>query len=73
MCIRDSHFEQSAKLAGFPLPALHEEMAAIMAQLPKAIETVQKSLDPSVPDAMFEAITRAAQRRAEELATCLGN
>ncbi|OLF74019.1 hypothetical protein AWH62_07690 [Maricaulis sp. W15] len=71
--IAPRHFEQTAKQAGFPLPALHEEMAAIMAQLPKAIETVQKSLDPSVPDAMFEAITRAAQRRAEELATCLGN
>lgn len=65
------HFEQTAKDSGFPIAALHEVMAEIVKQLPEAIGTVQKALDPSTPEAMVGAITTAAMRRAGEIESYL--
>ncbi|WP_109260664.1 type II toxin-antitoxin system HipA family toxin [Hyphobacterium indicum] len=71
--IAPRHFEQTAKLVSFPIAALHEVMAEIVKQLPKAIDAVKKVIDPSVPDAMAEAITAAAKRRAAEIEAYLSN
>jgi len=65
--IAPRHFEQTAKLARFPIAALHEVMAEIVKGLPDAIGSLQKTIDPSVPDAMVQAITAAAKRRAREI------
>ncbi len=65
--IAPRHFEQTAKRAGYPIAALHEVMAEILERLPKAIGAVQEAIDPNVPAAMVEAITKAAERRAAEI------
>lgn len=65
--IEPQHFEQTAKLAGFHVTALHEVMAETVGQLPDAIHAVQKSIHRTVPDAMVEAITSAAESRAGKI------
>lgn len=71
--IAPRHFEQTAKLAGFPIATLHEVMAEIERRLPEAAEAVQNAVDPSVPDAMVEAIIAAAERRAAEIRAYLNH
>lgn len=65
--IAPRHFEQTAKLAGFPMDALHEVMGAIVSQLPRASETLTAQLDASVPEAMADAILAAAITRAKQI------
>lgn len=69
--IAPRHFEQTAKRIGFSITALHEVMAEIEKRLPEAAKAAQNAVDPSVPDAMVEAIIAAAQRRAAEIGAYL--
>lgn len=71
--IAPRHFEQTGARAGYPIAALHEVMTETIKQLPKAIEAVQKTIDPSVPAAMVEAITKAAEHRAAEIEVYLND
>jgi serine/threonine-protein kinase HipA len=61
------HFEQTAKLAGFPVDALHEVMGEIVSELPRASEALTTQLDARVPAAMAEAIVAAATARAQQI------
>jgi len=65
--IAPRHFEQTAKLAGFPIDALHEVMAEIVSELPRASEALTDQLDARVPAAMAEAIMAAANTRAKQV------
>ncbi|MBL4538059.1 MAG: type II toxin-antitoxin system HipA family toxin [Oceanicaulis sp.] len=65
--IAPRHFEQTAKHAGFPISALHDAMAEVLEQLPKALMSVRETMDPTVSEAMADAIIAAAERRAGQI------
>lgn len=67
MTIAPRHFEQTAKLAGFPIGALREVMVEIVSGLPQAAETLTAECDERVPMAMAEAILAAANKRTKEI------
>jgi hypothetical protein len=52
---------------------LRHVMAEVVRDLPEAIQTVEETIDSSVPGAMIEAITSAAKRRAAEIEMFLGS
>ena len=69
--IAPRHFEQTAKLAGFPMAALREVMAEIVSDLRQATEALTAQCDERVPVAMTEAILAAANKRADQIETYL--
>jgi serine/threonine-protein kinase HipA len=71
--ISPRHFEQTAKQAGFSLSSLHDLMTEIFKQLPNAINTIQASMDKTVPEEMIEAITKAAISRAQQIEAYLSD
>ncbi|NNU16221.1 type II toxin-antitoxin system HipA family toxin [Parvularcula sp. ZS-1/3] len=65
--IAPRHFEQTAKLAGFPIDALHAVMGEVVSELPRASEALTAQRDARVPAAMAEAIVAAATTRAQQI------
>ncbi len=65
--IAPRHFEQMAKLAGFPTDELRTVMGEIVSDFPHASETVTDKLNECVPESMVEAILTAARKRAGQI------